>query len=83
MLPYEAGSNTISIPTKVGITSLSDKSTADDNINLINSGKSTLISLSRYNNLLFIERNISSIINYKMQQILEKEEAIERATRVR
>lgn len=82
MLPSEVGSNTISQPTVVEQSS-TDKSTADDKINLINSGKSTLISLSRYNNLLFIERNISSIINYKMQQILEKEEAIERATRVR
>ena len=76
MLPTDAGSDTISIPTKVGITS-----SKHDNKELFNSGKSTLISISRYNNLLYIERNISSIVNYKLQQIMEKEEAIERATR--
>jgi hypothetical protein len=77
MLPTAAGSNTISQPTVVANSS-ADVTSTDDIIS--SPPKSTIISVSRYNNLLYIERNISSIINYKVQQILEKEEEIERRT---
>lgn len=77
MLPSEAGSNAISASTKVDVRLMG--STTNLPTSEVNQQK-TLISLSRYNNLLFIERHVSSIIDYKVQQILAAEAAIERAS---
>lgn len=66
MLPNVAGSNAISTSTKADVNMI-------DSIN-----HTTFISLSRYNDLLYIEQNISSIINYKVQQILDMERMVER-----
>lgn len=76
MLPTGAGSNAISTLTKVDVN-MTDSS---EFLPACKAKQTTFISLSRYNDLLYIEQNLSSIINYKIQQILDMERLVEEQT---